>query len=338
MADRAERPRRDFPRSASEEEQLRFLLSFAILAPSSHNSQPWLFRLTDASVDLFADRRRALPVVDPDDRALTISCGAALDHLAVAARYYGREPVYELMPDVEDPDHLAAFWLGDTAAPTDEDISLFEAIPERHTNRHAFDDRLIPAELRGRCERLARKQGADLTLVAEEETKAEIADLVAEGDRAQFSDAAFRRELAAWVHSRRSDSHDGMSGDAFGVPDILSPVGALVIRTFDIGNGIAAGDAKKIMEGSPLLAVFSTPGDEALDWLRTGCALSRVLLTLAGSGASAAYLNQPVEVPSLRPLLQDVLGIGGTPQLLLRFGYGPQVRPSMRRPLHEVLT
>ncbi len=338
MASSAETRPREFPRSGSEDEQLRFLLAYAVRAPSSHNSQPWLFRIGDGGVDLFADRRRALPVVDPEDRALTISCGAALDHLAVAARRFGREPVYELLPEeAEDEDHLAVFWLGEDTEPAEEDIGLFEAIAERRTTRHAFDGRLVPESLRDRCRAIAAHHGVELALIHEEARKAEIADLVAEGDRRQFADADFRKELARWVHSRRAESHDGMSGDGFGFPDVLSPVGALVIRTFDLGNGVAAGDASKIMDGSPLLAVISTPGDQAIDWLRAGCALSHILLTITAAGATSAYLNQPVEVPALRPLLQDVIDTESVPQLVLRVGYGPSAKPSPRRPLHEVL-
>jgi nitroreductase len=37
----------------------------ATLAPSIHNTQPWLFGVGDASVDVYADLSRALPVVDP---------------------------------------------------------------------------------------------------------------------------------------------------------------------------------------------------------------------------------------------------------------------------------
>ncbi len=326
-----------FPVDGSAGEQLRFLLGYAILAPSSHNSQPWLFRLREDGVELYADRRRALPVVDPRDRELTMSCGAALDHLAVAARYFGRAPVIDLLPDGTEADLLSRFRLGDAVTPDEEDRALFEAIPQRRTTRHAFERRPLPQPLQARCRELAQAQGADLTLAADHATKSEIADLVAEGDRTQFADPGFRRELASWVHSRRSESRDGMSGEAFGMPDVLSPVGALVIRTFDLGNGVAAGDAEKIMAGSPLLAVLSTPEDGVADWLRAGRALSRVLLRLAADGATAAYLNQPLETPRLRPLLQDVMGTDHVPQLLLRLGYGPKTKASVRRPLREVL-
>lgn len=35
----------EFPLQGGPEEKLRFLLNYAVLAPSGHNTQPWLFRL-----------------------------------------------------------------------------------------------------------------------------------------------------------------------------------------------------------------------------------------------------------------------------------------------------
>ncbi|NOT32243.1 MAG: hypothetical protein HOP15_17495 [Planctomycetes bacterium] len=52
------------------------LLELATRAPSSHNTQPWLFRARGDSIELHADRTRALPINDPHDRELTIRCGA----------------------------------------------------------------------------------------------------------------------------------------------------------------------------------------------------------------------------------------------------------------------
>ena len=81
----------EFPESGTPAENLTFLLRYAVLAPSSHNSQPWLFRVRESYVDLYADRARALPVVDPEDRDLLISCGAALFELCIAMRHFGYE-------------------------------------------------------------------------------------------------------------------------------------------------------------------------------------------------------------------------------------------------------
>jgi hypothetical protein len=326
-----------FPSAETDAEILRFLVTYAILAPSSHNTQPWLFRIGEHSLELIADRRRALPVVDPNDRALTISCGAALEHLLVAARRFGRDLAIEERSNGADPDLLATVRLAGMVTPSSEDVALFEAIPNRITTRTKYDKRILPEQLLDACRELASERGAELTIVEEASQRAEIAELIAEGDRTQFDDPRFRRELAAWVHSRRAASRDGMSGESFGMPDLLSPVGALIIRTFDLGNGVAAGDREKILDGSPVLAVVGTAGDAARDWLAAGRALSRMLLKLTASGAMAAFLNQPIEVERLRPRLADAIGASTTPQLLMRFGYGKAATRSVRRPVEDVL-
>jgi hypothetical protein len=326
----------DFPAGVTDAELFRFFVSFAILAPSGHNAQPWLFKIRERNLDLLADRTRALPVVDPHDRELILSCGAALEHLLVAAHRFGRQLAIDELPG-SDPDLLATVRLAGDVTPSANDLAMFQAIPNRRTTRTKYDDRVLTVELRDACRELAAERGAELTTIEDETRRAEIADLVVEGDRIQFGDPRFRRELAAWVHSRRGATKDGMSGESFGMPDVLSPVGALIIRTFNLGKGVAASDRKKIADGSPVLAVLSTESDAPGDWLATGRALSRVLLKLTASGATAAFLNQPIEVERLRPRFRDAIGATTVPQLLMRFGYGEAAKQSVRRPIKDVL-
>ena len=59
-----------FPVAGTMADKLQFFVAYAILAPSSHNTQPWRFQLTGSQIDLYADGTRALPVMDPDDREI----------------------------------------------------------------------------------------------------------------------------------------------------------------------------------------------------------------------------------------------------------------------------
>ena len=323
--------------SASLSELFKSLLQFAILAPSEHNSQPWLFRIDRDSIELFADRTRALPVVDPHDRALTMACGAALDHLVLAARNDGWNAVVELCPDAADDDLLARVTLNDAYSPSPDEKAMFAAISKRRTTRTNFQRKTLPEDVRRQCLEFAKQFGVELTLITSHSGRSEIARLVTNADRAQLADPRFRRELASWIHSRRVATGDGMARPELGVPDVLSPVGTLVIRSFDLGNGHAPRDAEEICLGSPTLAIFSSPGDSVIHWLATGRALSRVLLSLTAAGVSASFLNPPVEVRELRPRLRGLAHCRGVPQLLMRFGYGPPVKATMRRPIDEVL-
>ncbi|MGY1679964.1 hypothetical protein [Geodermatophilus sp. SYSU D01176] len=125
------------------------LVEAAVLAPSSHNTQPWWFRVGEHTVELHADRTRALPVNDPFDRELTISCGAALMTLLVAARTRGLEPDVAVLPDPDDPDLLARIIVVPGAQPADEELA--PAIPARHTHRERSRGAAHPRPAAGRA-------------------------------------------------------------------------------------------------------------------------------------------------------------------------------------------
>lgn len=325
-----------YPAQGSAEEKFRFLLQYAILAPSSHNTQPWLFKFADDRLELYADRTRALPVTDPEDRELIASCGCALFNLRLAMRYFGSLEQFVILPEGTKSDLLASVGLGSPYNATPEEHQLFRAIPKRHTNRMRFEDRQVPDPLLVDLQAAARLEGAALQVLRGETRRTALVDLIAEGDRIQMSSKNFRRELAAWVRANQSPARDGIPGYGFGFSDIISVGGPFFIRTFDLGGFTAARD-RELADGSPVLAAICTEGDAVADWLAAGQALARVLLRARVDGVSASFLNQPVEVDELRPKLRDVLGTTGFPQLLLRFGYGPEVKATPRRTVDEVL-
>lgn len=326
----------DFPENGNLSEKLRFFIAYATLAPSSHNTQPWLYRLADNVIYLYADRTRALPVVDPDDRELTMSCGAALFNLTLAIRHFGYQASVALLPDPGDPDWVARIQVDADGQMTPEEDDLFWALPTRRTNRRAYTAQPVPASLSNALRATAAAEGAWLHIVQGDAQRDAVADLIAEADRIQWSDKRFRRELAAWLHPERSYSQDGVPGYTFGVAEVVAYVGPFLFRTFDWGQGQAAKD-RQLAAGSPLLAVLGTNRDTPLAWMAAGQALQRVLLRACTAGVSASYLNQPIEVAELRPRLRDLLGVTGFPQLLLRMGYGPDLPPTPRRSLPDVI-
>jgi hypothetical protein len=327
---------KQFPYGGNSECRYEFLLRYAILAPSSHNSQPWLFDITHDRLDLYADPTRALPVVDPENRELVISCGAALEYLCVSARYFGYAPSVSYHDWNDDADLLARFSFGERIQPDATDIAMFNAIPRRHTNRMKFDQEIVPQSVIEELKTFCEGEDVIFHVLNEESDRNEVARMVTEGDQIQGSDGRFRRELAAWVHANRTRSRDGMPGYAFGVGDLSSVFAPLVVRTFDWGNGQAARDQQLAM-GSPLLAVLKTIGDAPSDWINTGRALARVLLWLTHHHLSASFLNQPIEVQDLRLAFGQKLGGDARPQILLRIGYGPETKPTPRRPVKEIM-
>lgn len=317
-------------------EKWKFLLAYATLAPSSHNTQPWLFHARGNELELYADRTRACRVVDPDDRELVMSCGCALYHLRCAMAHFGYLGEAEILPDADDPDFLARVSLGEEEESSAEESMLFYAMARRRTNRQPFNDEPVPPALLHALRRAARNEFASLRVIEGEEMRHEVADLIAEGDRRQWANKRFRLELAAWVHPNRSGARDGIPGYAQGVDDLMSYAGPLVVRTFNMGDGQAAMD-HELATGSPVLAVLLTDNDSARDWLHAGQALARILLRARVEDVWSSFLNQAIELPDLRQKLAGTLDVSGFPQACLRFGFGDDVRPTPRRGVQEVM-
>lgn len=310
------------------DDEIRSLIARAVLAPSSHNTQPWLFEIGDNHLRLYADRTRALPVNDPHDRELTISCGAALMTLRVAAAARGTDLTVSLLPDARDEDLLAECTFVGT--PEAALAPLDGAIDQRRTYRRMFLDYALPSAVLKELADAAAAEGAGFHVLADEASRNAAAALVAKGDQLLWADVRWRRELAAWMHRRRS-------GDGLSVPWLALPAARLAVRTFDMGDSTGEKDLD-VANGSPVLAILGTDADTTGAWLRAGTALQRLLLAATANGVQASYLNQPIQVETLRPELAKVSGGIAFPQVMLRLGYpDADVPASPRRPLADVI-
>ncbi len=329
-----------FPATGSPREQLAFLVRYAVLAPSGHNTQPWRFILSATHVDVVADTSRALHMVDPHDREMTMSCAAAAETLLAALRAFGLTGELIPLPAPSAPDVVARVALLPLPASGSIDRQMIDAIATRRTVRRAYAETAVPAAVQALMRETARSYGVELGLFDDTAVKDAVAKLVVDADHVQFSDPAFRDELASWMHPLTSPAGDGLAGPGFGFPDWATRAAAALFRMFDLGGAVARMDRPNVL-GAPLLGVFSTKGDTRADWIATGRALAAVLHQLTRNGLVNAFLNQPIEVDSIRPKLAELAAPGRTPQLLSRFGYlkeGIAMPPhAARRPLDEVL-
>ena len=312
-----------------DETLLTRIVSDAVRAPSSHNTQPWLFRTDGDVIELWADRTRALPVNDPEDRELLISCGCALLNLRLSAEQSGHAAEVALLPDPDAPDLLARVHLVPAAVAFSE-LALYANIPRRWTHRGQFVDAPVPPPVLRELEAATRREGALLQVLSEPHERDAAELLVEEGDALLWADPRWRRELAMWMHPRRS-------GDGLGMPGAIVPLARLVVSAVDMGASTGRRN-RELAHHSPSLVVLGTRGDAPVDWLHAGQALQRMLLTAVTHGVQASYLNQPLQVATLRPRVRTLTPGAGYPQLLLRLGMTagpPAVTP--RRPVGSVL-
>jgi hypothetical protein len=288
------------------------------------------------TVEMSMDLSRRLTVVDPEDREMLISCGAACLNLRLAARHFGYLAWMESFILNEQPEILARLGLGTRETTTTEDERLFQAIPLRHTNRSVYEEQSVPEEVLTQLQHEAGREGAWLHLVQDEETRQAITRLIVSGDQEQWADKRFRHELAEWVHPRGTENVDGLPGSAQAKGSLHNMTSPFIVRTFDLWREEAARD-RQLTAGAPVLAVLGTFSDTRADWFNAGRALERVLLGACASGLQTSFVNQPIEVPSLRTWLRQILGRDDFPHLVIRMGYGEPSITTPRRCVQDVL-
>ena len=318
---------RAFPGTAPIDERVRFLLRYAVLAPSSHNSQPWSFDVEGPTVRLEAEESRWLEVTDPDRRELHISLGCALENLLVAAARFG------LGSRVEYGDGgskaVATVRIDPTAGPARDDrAELFGAITDRRTHRGEFSGRSIPEGVIARLRDRLDGGLVDLVLVTDAPTKDRIADLQSDADERLLADPAYRRELARWI-----------GNGALGASWVGARIGRLIVTHLDLGRREGARDARRI-RGAPAVAVLATPDDTVESRVRTGQAFERLTLASTSEGLGVHPMSQVLEVDDLKADLADCVGLAeAIPQHVFRVGYpeGDVPEHTPRFPLTSVL-
>lgn len=327
----------DYPASGPLRAQLEFLLRYAILAPSTHNTQPWQFDLRADGIDIYIDDSRRLPVIDPQGRQRVMSCAAALHNLRVAARAFGHKLAIEIMPQAKVmPTWLARVRVVGARRILASDRALRDAIVTRRTNRQPYMAKPVSFVIADELAAIAEKEGAWM-LRLHPKAKAPLAEIITAADRAQFADKEFRSELAQWLVPAGSTRRDGIPFAKKEYGNKMPFGVSLLVRTFDLGGNVAAKEAA-LAEGSPMLIVIGTDGDAPRDWVSAGLAMQALWLAGVTHGLSASYLNQALEVPALRAQVEALIGGRGQPQLVMRMGFGPEVAVATpRRPLKSVV-
>jgi hypothetical protein len=324
----------DFYELESHEEQMRFLLRYAILAPSGHNTQPWTFRVTADGVQVFADTSRRLLIVDRNDRELLMSIGAATTNFRVAAAHFGFDTTVAYQTGSIESSPLATILVCETCAPNPELGALFPAIRRRHTNRQPYDAQPIePAELQAICDVLDANPST-LRLILPRD-KERVAVCVETAERALMARPAYRAELAEWVGSP-DERKDGLSAETLGMPRILAGVAPWLIRNFDAGDPQARRSTELTRSASMLIVV--TADDDQVSLVKAGETFELLLLTITLRGLQYSFLSAPVEVDETRERLRLLLGGTREPQLLLRVGSAAAAaQPTPRRAVENVI-
>jgi nitroreductase len=324
----------DFPSTGTLFDQLKFLLRYAVLAPSGPNTQPWKLSIKDNEVSLIADFTRSLPSLDPTNRTMYLSHGCLIANTLITAEHFGFGYDVNCLPDGPSGDRSASIKF-DKNASKPRFADLFQEITKRHTNRKPYESRAIEAEKLEKLRSCIDGQGFRLDIITDNEGKNKMADILARSQRIQLGNKEMRKELANWIRPNTSDSKDGLPGYSFGYSDFESYLGKFIFGTFDMSSSRARVETANMI-ASPAVAVLSTDSDDNLTWIKAGMLFETMFLTATRLGVMFDLFSQPMAIPELRQEISQRLN-AKYPQLLIRMGYAQPSKHTPRRPVEEVL-
>ena len=312
----------------------RELVRCATLASSSHNTQCWKFRVEQDAITVLPDLTRRTPAVDPDDHHLYVSLGCATENLVQAALANGlmAQPRFDATPG-----GAIRVVLEPTRAVTSP---LHQAIAARQCTRAEFDGQSLLTEELKLLEQAGTGDGIQLILLTEKAAMEKVLEYIVQGNTAQMNDPAFVAELKAWIRFADAEAvrmGDGLFSRASGNPSVPRWLGSLLFSALFQTDSENEKYARHV-RSSAGVAVFASQANDKAHWIEAGCCYERFALQATALGIRNAFLNQPVEVSAVRPQFANFLGIGNRrPDLVVRFGRGPEMPRSLRRPVDAVL-
>lgn len=321
-------------RLLSSDPTLQELVRMSTLAANGHNTQPWKFHLYESGIKILPDLSRRTAIVDPDDHHLYVSLGCAAENLIIAARAHGRLADVAIQGEPE-PQIDVAFRNG---SPSNN--ALYKAIPLRQSTRSAYDGQPISSNDIDLLKVAARQDGVSVLLFTDPAQRASISDFVIEGNSAQMDDPAFVAELRDWLRfspDKAVAMGDGLFGPCSGNPVAPEWIGGRLFEAFFTKDAENA-KYREHIQSSAGVAVFIGEKADPLHWMRVGRSFERFALQATALGIRNAHINQPIEVPSIRPEFSRWLGTPDVrPDLIVRFGRAPTLPMSLRRPIEHVI-
>ncbi len=337
------------------------LVRAAILAANPHNTQPWLFKVTERRIELYADTIRNLGTFDPYLREMHLGLGCAVENMALAAIANSHEAEVVLsagtldpIPSTHEPTLVAAINL---SPGKQEQSSLYEAIPQRHTNRGPYNpDRSLPPEVLGEIRRRAESDSEmNVFLYTAEAEKSKFGDAVIKATEAIIADATMVHDSDRWFRHSWADMQrfrDGPTLDAAGLPPLMTAIAKMLPPPSAETNHRYWLDATRDVHvaTSPVFGLIVVRDlYDRVQTVRAGRMWQRMHLQATSQGIAMQPLNQPVELvdrerelnkePHAAQVLADLTGDPAwKPTFAFRAGYPERAAlASPRRPVEQVV-
>ncbi len=310
----------DFYSLDSNEDRIRFLINFAILAPSSHNSQPWRFMIKESVIEIYLEQKRLLSIGDKNNRQALISLGCAAENIIVAADYYGYI-ITKIISDSLDYSFpvISIKLVSEGVIHKEQPSHLIHQIVRRTVNRGKYI-KPIDGSVVVEIKKIAIPD-MEIDIISDKTKISKLTDIALNATAESMLDKEFRSELSNFVISNTSSKKYGMPGFTIGFPGIVSYVAPFMLKTFNLSSVARKREDPLLREQTPQIGIISTKNDGLADWVNVGSVFERMSLILTRNDASVAVWAAPIQIGGHFQDISKVLGLYNRPQMFLRIGF-----------------
>lgn len=318
----------DFRRFTQKSEKIKFLLNFAILAPSTHNIQPWLFKIKENSCEVYSDPKLKIPNADPEGRDLYISIGCAIENLIIASNYFNvfDSVVYNQSEERNFIAEVKFKNLDQENLLNDNFYELVQSILNRINARGLFKNENISNTVVESVrenflfETSYELEKFDVKYIDNKEKISKIGDLTGEGIRFAYKEKNFRNEMSKWLRNSFTFKKDGLPGYSLRMPFLISFFFSILVKHVNIGKKLAELN-KKSIKSAPLICIISSDQEnKKFTWLKIGRLSERLMLEFNKRGYNTSIFVAAIEMGDLYKKLQNLIGTSKRPQFLFAIG------------------
>ncbi|MEO8147121.1 MAG: hypothetical protein ABI723_05755 [Bacteroidia bacterium] len=323
-----------FPENGNINDQLLFLLKFVMLAPSGHNSQPWLLSVKENSVDFSLEKSRSLEESDPTGRQLMISFGCALENFLIAAKHFGFDTEVTYSPK-DSVSNIIVSVICNRINSTDND-NLVEAVLQRHTDRGAYKDLSIDPVFVNEVLNLSSDE-LKFFIVSDHQQKEKLVSIVSEAQVKIMDSDAFRNELSGFVKSSYTDSKNGIPGFALGLPAPVSLLAPWLVKKMNLARKTQKQDDATLRK-TPAYMIIAGKNDDKFSWLKAGQFFEHAWLMACKDKMVCSPMAAVIQDKTCRKNLQQLLNTDLLPHVFFRIGFPEkESRPTPRYLVEDLL-
>lgn len=319
--------------SLSPHLKINRVLEFAVLAPSTHNTQPWKFKIDGDVCQVLIDNSRQLPAADKLRRDMYISLGALLKNLEIAAKAFGIFDYLEISDQTSDLVAEIHFKNLDGGKLNAEFKQQLLAITTRTNYRGPFKPLKIDQKIQALTTSSDKQVKA--MLIKDREQLLKIGELTAEGLRMGYATPAFRKEISSWIKANTSRSKKGIPGYSLRMPMLVSHIIPKVMRFKDLGVKLADLNYKSFVQASAVV-VLTTEKEDPKTWLAVGQVAQQIFLNVETAGYVYSVFVASIEIKPLNPRLKTLAGLAKNEQPQFLFCLGAPVLPKVYSPRESV--